>query len=311
MPTARDSSSGTRTRSPGPRAEGNLLQVLGVSFGVAVLIGNTILVGILRTPGDVAARLPSPALFLGVWILGGLFTPCSATLSLAEPGAMLAQSGRPVRHRPPRARRRIPAFVVGWTDWISTCGTIALGAMVFTEYLEPLVPAMAGRRVPGGRGAGAPLRPPALARHPDRRPLAADPERAQGAGLRTADRRLPALAPLPRPEAVAPAALPAGSPWSRAIVLAAPGGDLHLRRLDRAALLRRGGAERRPGHPAGHGDRRPPRHPDLRAASTSRSSACSASAGWRAIRSSPRPRARPCSARGATWSSGCWCCSRS
>jgi basic amino acid/polyamine antiporter, APA family len=40
--------------------------------------------------------------------------------------------------------------VVGWSDWISTCGPIALGAMVFTEYLEPLVPALAGRRVPAG-----------------------------------------------------------------------------------------------------------------------------------------------------------------
>jgi APA family basic amino acid/polyamine antiporter len=43
-----------------------------------------------------------------------------------------------------------PAFVVGWSDWISTCATVALGAMVFTEYLEPLVPALAGRRVPAG-----------------------------------------------------------------------------------------------------------------------------------------------------------------
>ena len=32
---------------------------------------------------------------------------------------------------------------------MSTCGTIALGAMVFTEYLEPLVPAVRGHRVPG------------------------------------------------------------------------------------------------------------------------------------------------------------------
>jgi basic amino acid/polyamine antiporter, APA family len=40
--------------------------------------------------------------------------------------------------------------VVGWSDWISTCAPIALGAMVFTEYLEPLVPALAGRRVAAG-----------------------------------------------------------------------------------------------------------------------------------------------------------------
>jgi APA family basic amino acid/polyamine antiporter len=127
---------------------GRLLQVLGVSFGIAVLIGNTIIVGILRTPGDVAARLPSPLLFLGVWVVGGVYALLS-TISLAEPGAMLAASGGQyviVR----RGLGEYPGFVVGWSDWISTCTPIALGAMVFTEYLEPLVPAMAGRRVPAG-----------------------------------------------------------------------------------------------------------------------------------------------------------------
>jgi APA family basic amino acid/polyamine antiporter len=129
-------------------SRGKLLQILGVSFGVAVIIGNTILVGILRTPGDVAARLPSPALFLGVWIIGGLYALLGA-ISLAEPGAMVAQSGGQyvfVR----RGLGEYPGFVVGWTDWISTCATISLGAMVFTQYLEPLLPAMAGRRVPAG-----------------------------------------------------------------------------------------------------------------------------------------------------------------
>ena len=43
-----------------------------------------------------------------------------------------------------------PAFVVGWSDWISTCGPVALGGMVFMEYLEPLVPGLVGRRVPAG-----------------------------------------------------------------------------------------------------------------------------------------------------------------
>ena len=110
-----------------------------------MLIGNTILIGILRTPGDVAARLPSPALFIGVWVIGGLYALLGAT-SLAEPGAMLARSGGQY----PIVRRGLgeyPGFVVGWSDWISTCGPVALGAMVFTEYLEPMVPALAGRRV--------------------------------------------------------------------------------------------------------------------------------------------------------------------
>jgi basic amino acid/polyamine antiporter, APA family len=130
------------------RSRGKLLQVLGVSFGIAVIIGNTILVGILRTPGDVAARLPSPALFLGVWIIGGVYA-LLGTISLAEPGAMLAQSGGQyviVR----RGLGEYPGFLVGWSDWLSTCATTALGAIVFTEYLEPLLPAMAGRRVAAG-----------------------------------------------------------------------------------------------------------------------------------------------------------------
>lgn len=130
------------------KSRGKLLQILGVSFGIAVIIGSTIVVGILRTPGDVAERLPSPALFLGVWVIGGIYALLGA-ISLAEPGAMLARSGGQyviVR----RGLGEYPGFVVGWTDWLSTCATIALGAIVFTEYLEPMLPAMAGRRVAAG-----------------------------------------------------------------------------------------------------------------------------------------------------------------
>lgn len=125
-------------------SRGKLLQVLGVAFGVAVIIGNTILVGILRTPGDVAARMPSVALFLGVWVVGGLYALLGA-MSLAEPGTMVAESGGQyvfVR----RGLGEYPGFVVGWNDWLSTCATVSLGGMVFAEYLEPMLPAMAGRR---------------------------------------------------------------------------------------------------------------------------------------------------------------------
>ncbi len=126
-------------------SRGKLLQVLGVAFGVAVIIGNTILVGILRTPGDVAGRMPSVALFLGVWIVGGLYALLGA-MSLAEPGTMVAESGGQyvfVR----RGLGEYPGFVVGWNDWLSTCATVSLGGMVFAEYLEPMFPAMAGRRM--------------------------------------------------------------------------------------------------------------------------------------------------------------------
>jgi basic amino acid/polyamine antiporter, APA family len=122
---------------------GRLLKVLGVAFGVAVIIGNTIGMGILRTPGEVAARLPSVPLFLGVWVLGGAYALLGA-LSLSELGAMLPRSGGQyvfVR----RALGAYPGFVVGWSDWLSTCGTMAAISMVMGEYIGPLVPALAGR----------------------------------------------------------------------------------------------------------------------------------------------------------------------
>ena len=52
-----------------------LLNILGVSFGLAVAIGNTIGAGILRTPGDVASMLQTPVLFLGVWVVGAKGAP--------------------------------------------------------------------------------------------------------------------------------------------------------------------------------------------------------------------------------------------
>src|SRR2546421_12471185 len=52
---------------------GGLLRVLGVVFGMAVTIGITIGMGILRTPGDVAKQLPNAWLFIGVWVLGGVY----------------------------------------------------------------------------------------------------------------------------------------------------------------------------------------------------------------------------------------------
>ena len=130
---------------PAARTRGHLLKVLGPAFGLAVAIGNTIGVGILRTPGEIAARLPTPGLFLGAWVAGGLYALLGA-ISLAELGAMLPRSGGQyvfVR----RALGAYPGFVVGWSDWISTCATISAVAIVTAEYLGVLVPTLAARQV--------------------------------------------------------------------------------------------------------------------------------------------------------------------
>ena len=66
------------TSSPAPaiapaRSRGHLLKILGVGFGLSVIIGNTIGAGIFRTPGTIATQLPNVWLFLSVWLIGGLY----------------------------------------------------------------------------------------------------------------------------------------------------------------------------------------------------------------------------------------------
>ena len=122
---------------------GRLLRVLGVVFGLAVTVGITVGMGILRTPGEVAAQLPNSWLFLGAWLLGGAYALCGA-LSVAELGTMIPRSGGfYVFAR--RALGEYPGFVVGWSDWLSTCGTVSAVALVMGEYAGLLIPSLAGR----------------------------------------------------------------------------------------------------------------------------------------------------------------------
>src|SRR5438132_6112934 len=122
---------------------GTLLRVLGVGFGLAVTIGGTIGMGILRTPGEVAKQLPTPTLFIGIWIVGGVYALLGA-ISVAELGAMIPRSGGfyVFAHR---ALGNYAGFVVGWSDWMSTCATIAVIAMVVAEYSGVLFPALASK----------------------------------------------------------------------------------------------------------------------------------------------------------------------
>jgi basic amino acid/polyamine antiporter, APA family len=123
----------------------SLRRTFGVAFGVAVAVGSMIGAGILRTPADVAARLPMPALFLGAWVIGGLYALLGAN-ALAELGTMLPRSGGQyvfVRH----ALGPYAGFLVGWNDWISSCGSVAAIALVLAEALGTVVPVLAQRTV--------------------------------------------------------------------------------------------------------------------------------------------------------------------
>lgn len=126
-------------------SRGRLLQVLGVAFGLAVIVGNTIGVGILRTPGDVATQLPNPVWFLGIWLLGGLYALLGA-LTLAELGAMVPESGGQYVYAR-RAMGDYAGFMIGWSDWISTCASVAAVTVSFGDYSTQLWPALEGRSV--------------------------------------------------------------------------------------------------------------------------------------------------------------------
>ncbi|MDQ6800526.1 MAG: amino acid permease, partial [Acidobacteriota bacterium] len=119
-------------------ARRNLLRVLGLTFGLAVIIGNTIGAGIFRTPGEIAAHLPTFWPFMSVWIIGGIYALLGAN-ALAELGTLAPKSGGQyvfVR----RALGDYAGFIVGWSDWISTCGTTAAVSIVIGEYAIQLVP---------------------------------------------------------------------------------------------------------------------------------------------------------------------------
>ena len=119
------------------------MRVLGVGFGLAVIIGNTIGAGIFRAPGQIAEQLPHPWLFLGVWVLGGLYALLGA-ISLAELGTMIPRSGGQyvfARY----ALGEYAGFIVGWSDWISSCGSTAAVALVIGTFSGALIPALNGK----------------------------------------------------------------------------------------------------------------------------------------------------------------------
>src|SRR5262245_63558598 len=111
-------------------------------FGIAAAIGNTIAAGIVAAQGYIAALLPNVWLFLGVWVIGGLYALFGAS-SLAELGAAIPRSGGQYNY----ARRALgdyAGFIVGWSDWLSTCGTAAAVAIVVAEYSDHLFPLVGG-----------------------------------------------------------------------------------------------------------------------------------------------------------------------
>jgi APA family basic amino acid/polyamine antiporter len=129
-------------RGASAAARGQLRRLLGLGFGLAVIVGSTIGVGILRTPGLVAAHLPSSSALLILWVVGGVYTLLGA-VCMAELGTMMPRAGGYYVY----ARRAFGDWVgfgVGWTDWLTYGTVLAYASIGLAEFSSVLVPALAG-----------------------------------------------------------------------------------------------------------------------------------------------------------------------
>ena len=121
----------------------SLFRVLGLAFGVAVIIGGMVGGGILRTPGAVAAQLPDVRLIYLVWVLGGLYV-LVAVNTYAELATALPKSGGGYVYLQ-YTYGDFVGFASGWTDLIISALGIAYLAITSGEYLGQLFPSLAGR----------------------------------------------------------------------------------------------------------------------------------------------------------------------
>ncbi len=129
---------------------GRLLNILGVGFGLAGAVGGTIGAGILRTPGLVAAQLPSVPLLLAAWLAGGLYALLGA-MCIAELAAALPRAGGWYVYAE-RAFGRRAGLMVGWADWLAHCIGLAWVATTVGEYGQGLLPPELGQQIPAAIG---------------------------------------------------------------------------------------------------------------------------------------------------------------
>src|ERR1044071_3069916 len=118
------------------QTSGQLRRVLGVGFGLAVSVGATIGVGILRTPGLIAEQFPSPIAIVFLWVGGGMFTLLGASV-LTELGVMLPRAGGYYVYVR-RAFGNTAGFAAGWTDWLMYCSVLGYLSIAIAEFVAML-----------------------------------------------------------------------------------------------------------------------------------------------------------------------------
>ncbi len=111
---------------------------LGLFDATMIVMGGIVGAGIFANPSEVAHRVHTPFLILGVWVLGGLLAMCGAfiwaELATRLPGAA---GGQYVYLR--EAYHPAVAFVYGWGLLLVTqTGGMAAVAVIFASYFREL-----------------------------------------------------------------------------------------------------------------------------------------------------------------------------
>jgi basic amino acid/polyamine antiporter, APA family len=123
---------GSRQRKVFPRRQ------LGLFDATMIVMGGIVGAGIFANPSEVAHRVHTPLLILGVWVLGGIFAMCGAFI-WAELATRLpaAEGGQYVYLR--EAYHPAVAFVYGWGLLLVTqTGGMAAVAVIFASYFRAL-----------------------------------------------------------------------------------------------------------------------------------------------------------------------------
>lgn len=104
-----------------------------------LVVGNVVGAGIFTTAGFLAGQLPAPALFIGIWVIGGLLTLCGA-LTYAEMSSMFPRSGGDYLYLK-AAYGPWAGFLLGWICfWIINPGSIAVLSIALVKYLQIFFP---------------------------------------------------------------------------------------------------------------------------------------------------------------------------
>src|SRR5258708_5540299 len=130
-----------------PAGEG-LVGALGLGSAILFVLGSVIGSGIFLTRGVMALALPSPALIIAAWVMGGVIA-LSGGLTYAEMGSMFPRSGGVYVYLR-EAFGPLIAFLYGWAAlFVFFSGGIAAVAVGFADYVSYFMPALSSSRVLG------------------------------------------------------------------------------------------------------------------------------------------------------------------